>query len=65
MGSDERVTIGLVSITPSTGDLVYDEFVGKCHSLSRRGSTTVSKVFVDTHMRTELEVSMLDLIVYS
>lgn len=28
MGSDERVTIGLVSITPSTGDLVYDEFVG-------------------------------------
>ncbi|KAF8309367.1 hypothetical protein DL93DRAFT_2100103 [Clavulina sp. PMI_390] len=26
LGSDDRVTIGLVSIAPSTGDLVYDEF---------------------------------------
>lgn len=30
MGSDERVTIGMVSIDPSTGDLVYDEFPGVC-----------------------------------
>jgi hypothetical protein len=28
MGTDERVTIGMVSIAPSTGDLVYDEFLG-------------------------------------
>lgn len=29
MGTDERVTIGLVSLIPSTGDLVYDEFQGE------------------------------------
>jgi hypothetical protein len=31
MGTDERVTIGMVSIVPSTGDLVYDEFPGVYH----------------------------------
>lgn len=33
MGTDERVTIGMVSIVPSTGDLVYDEFSGMYHLL--------------------------------
>jgi len=31
MGNDEHVTIGMVSIVPSTGDLVYDEFLGGFH----------------------------------
>ena len=33
MGTDERVTIGMVSVVPSTGDLVYDEFPGMYHLL--------------------------------
>lgn len=37
MGADERVLIGLVSVTPATGDIIYDEFI-------------------DSHMRSELEV---------
>lgn len=27
MGADERVSIGLVSVSPATGEVVYDEFV--------------------------------------
>jgi len=37
MGADERVLLGMISVTPSTGDIVYDEFL-------------------DSHMRSELEV---------
>lgn len=37
MGADERVLFGMISVTPSTGDIVYDEFL-------------------DSHMRSELEV---------
>ena len=37
MGSDEQVLFGMISVTPSTGDIVYDEFL-------------------DSHMRSELEV---------
>jgi len=31
MGADERVCIAMVSICPSTGDVVWDEFDGKPH----------------------------------
>lgn len=30
MGADERVNIGMIAICPSTGDVVWDEFEGKC-----------------------------------
>ena len=30
MGTDERVNIGMITICPSTGDVVWDEFEGKC-----------------------------------
>ena len=30
MGPDERVNIGMIAICPSTGDVVWDEFEGKC-----------------------------------
>jgi len=39
MGADERVRLGLVSVSPATGEVVYDEFI-------------------DTAMRTELEVGL-------
>lgn len=29
MGVDERVLISMISICPSTGDIVYDEFDGE------------------------------------
>lgn len=29
MGADERVSISMISICPSTGDVVYDEFDGQ------------------------------------
>ena len=28
MGTDERVSIAMISIAPSTGDVVWDEFEG-------------------------------------
>lgn len=28
MGADERVSISMISICPSTGDVVYDDFEG-------------------------------------
>jgi DNA mismatch repair protein MSH3 len=30
MGADERVNIGMIAICPSTGDVIWDEFEGKC-----------------------------------
>ena len=30
MGADERVLIAMVVISPSTGDVVWDEFEGEC-----------------------------------
>jgi hypothetical protein len=30
MGADERVNIGMIAICPSTGDVVWDDFEGKC-----------------------------------
>ena len=30
MGADEKVTIGMIVICPSTGDVVWDEFDGIC-----------------------------------
>ena len=29
MGADERASISMISICPSTGDVVYDEFDGQ------------------------------------
>ena len=29
MGTDERVNVAMVAISPSTGDVVWDEFEGK------------------------------------
>jgi hypothetical protein len=29
MGADERVSIGMITICPSTGDVVWDEFEGR------------------------------------
>lgn len=26
MGADERVSIGMIAVTPSTGDVVWDDF---------------------------------------
>lgn len=34
MGADERVLIGMVTIIPSTGDIVYDEFEGSPSAIS-------------------------------
>ena len=33
MGVDERVSISMISICPSTGDVVYDEFEGRTPAL--------------------------------
>jgi DNA mismatch repair protein MSH3 len=30
MGADERVNVGMIAICPSTGDVIWDEFEGKC-----------------------------------
>lgn len=27
MGADERVLFGMISVTPATGDIIYDEFL--------------------------------------
>jgi DNA mismatch repair protein MSH3 len=55
MGADERVWIGMIVISPSTGDVVWDEFEGIYFHLSRR--ITRADLVVDNHMRTELEVT--------
>jgi DNA mismatch repair protein MSH3 len=34
MGVDERVSISMISICPSTGDVVYDEFEGRTPALN-------------------------------
>jgi hypothetical protein len=31
MGADEKVSISMIAICPSTGDVVWDEFEGKIH----------------------------------
>jgi DNA mismatch repair protein MSH3 len=35
MGVDERVSISMISICPSTGDVVYDEFEGRRFKILR------------------------------
>ena len=54
MGTDERVSIAMVSIAPSTGDVVWDEFDGVLN-LSRTMKHRIHDGS-DNHMRTELEV---------
>src|ERR1700730_7618867 len=57
MGAGERVSIGMVTICPSTGDLVWDEFEGKF--LIRRSLVPLRayRLPSDGHMRSELEVT--------
>lgn len=53
MGKDDRVRIGMICISPSTGDVVWDEFDGEAELVA---STAYLRVYSDTHMRTEIEV---------
>ncbi len=57
MGADERVNIGMIAICPSTGDVVWDEFEGKCLIGYSSDAAENSSATSDGHMRTELEVS--------
>ena len=57
MGADERVNIGMIAICPSTGDVVWDEFEGKCFIGRFSDVDENSQTTSDGHMRTELEVS--------
>ena len=57
MGTDERVNVAMIAITPSTGDVVWDEFEG----VWRHDCMLyiyLLKCGTDNHMRIELEVSM-------
>jgi hypothetical protein len=56
MGADERVNIGMITICPSTGDVIWDEFEGKFLIRQSPCSTGAYKLLSDGHMRTELEV---------
>jgi DNA mismatch repair protein MSH3 len=58
MGADERVNFGMITICPSTGDVVWDEFEGKSLYGRLSVSPTTHKLPSDGHMRTELEVSL-------
>jgi DNA mismatch repair protein MSH3 len=58
MGADERVKVGFIAVTPSTGDVVWDEFDGT--TCSQRCFVVIKMLITnltDGHMRTELEVS--------
>ena len=57
MGADERVNIGMIAICPSTGDVVWDEFEGKCLTGLFLMLLRTHKPPSDGHMRTELEVN--------
>lgn len=35
LGADEKVTIGMVAVSPSTGDVVWDHFDGMFYRLRR------------------------------
>lgn len=57
MGADERVSIGMVTICPSTGDVVWDEFEGKFLTKRSLVPLRAYRLPSDGHMRTELEVT--------
>lgn len=48
MGVDERTSISVISICPSTGDVVYDEFEGKRFEIIN-GSTETQRHLRYTH----------------
>lgn len=58
MGADERVNIGMITICPSTGDVIWDEFEGKFLSGTHFVLPRVYNLPSDGHMRTELEVAL-------
>ncbi|EIN07832.1 hypothetical protein PUNSTDRAFT_121053 [Punctularia strigosozonata HHB-11173 SS5] len=56
MGKDDRVRIGMICISPSTGDVVWDEFYGEGYVIA---STSYLYVHSDTHMRIEVETRLV------
>lgn len=58
MGADERVNIGMVTICPSTGDVIWDEFEGKSLISTHIVLPGAYNLPSDGHMRTELEVAL-------
>lgn len=52
MAYDERVRIGLVSVVPGTGEVVWDEF---------DGDLRLSRLMIDGQVRTELETRLTHL----
>lgn len=66
MGADERVSISLISICPSTGDVIYDEFDGPSvfAIVVCVGSHWATNLCLDSSMRIELEVGGLLFIAY-
>lgn len=59
MGADERVCVSMITISPSTGDVVWDQFEGRYCMLSPIIFTEFVLECIDNHMRTELEVGPL------
>lgn len=57
MGTDEHVRIGMIAISPSTGDVVWDEFDGNDLYYSPKLYLFRASIS-DNHMRTELEVCL-------
>jgi DNA mismatch repair protein MSH3 len=55
IGVDERVAVSMIVVSPSTGDVIWDEFNGRSFI-----AFTFQFIWVlaDTHMRTELEVRL-------
>lgn len=55
LGPDDKVLIGIISVVPSTGDVMYDEFSGWS---TFEGESYVADINIDTFLRTELEVRL-------
>jgi len=51
---DGKLDIGIISVTPSTGDVIYDQFEG----IPNHTKPVIAlNYFTDSALRTELEVS--------
>jgi DNA mismatch repair protein MSH3 len=54
LGTDEKVSIGMIVICPSTGDVAWDQFEGMfSHCID---CFLLTMLRIDNNMRTELEV---------
>ena len=58
MGPDERVSISMISVSASTGDVVWDHFEGTYSYISRPRMYIANLLYEDNHMRIELEVNL-------